>query len=134
MQIFMELMMTGILRNALLMAALIAGMTATTVPASAEFFSDLGKKTADDCMASGTSGLSCCKDHMKCDELTTSKPNMQQALCRKGQQKCDTMLRCDRELNRCKKDKMQTDKNCSTAECKKCTSDYKSCHDTAVAQ
>jgi hypothetical protein len=112
MQIFMELMMTGILRNALLMAALIAGMTATTVPASAEFFSDLGKKTADDCMASGTSGLSCCKDHMK----------------------CDTMLRCDRELNRCKKDKMQTDKNCSTAECKKCTSDYKSCHDTAVAQ
>jgi hypothetical protein len=51
----------------------------------------------------------------------------------KGHQKCDTMLRCDRDLNRCKKDKMQTDKTCSTEECKKCTSNYKSCHDTAVA-
>jgi hypothetical protein len=57
-----------------------------------------------------------------------------QALCMKGHQKCDAMLRCDRDLNRCKKDKMQTDKTCSTDECKKCTSDYKSCHDTAVAQ
>ena len=126
--------MTKFLRSALLMAALIAGVAAAGVPASAEFFSDLGKKTADDCMQSGTSGLSCCKDHMKCDDLKTSNPNMQQALCMKGQQKCDTMLRCDRDLNRCKKDKMQTDKTCSTDECKKCTSDYKSCHDTAVAQ
>jgi hypothetical protein len=126
--------MNRMLRNALLAIAFTAGLAATTIPASAEFFSDLGKKTADDCMASGTSGLSCCKDHMKCDELTTTKPNMTQALCMKGQQKCDTMLRCDRDLNRCKKDKMATDKNCSTADCKKCTSDYKDCHDRAVSQ
>jgi hypothetical protein len=126
--------MTYLLRNALLIVALAFGTAAASVPASAEFFSDLGKKTADDCMASGTSGLSCCADHMKCSDLKTPKGNMQEALCNKGQRKCDTMLRCNRELNRCKKEKMATDTKCATPDCAKCTSDYKTCHDNAVAQ
>jgi hypothetical protein len=53
-------------------------------------------------------------------------------MCENGERVCDRMMRCDRALNACKKEKMETDKSCSGDACKKCTSDYKSCHDSAV--
>lgn len=53
--------------------------------------------------------------------------------CCKGLSTCIKMVQCNATLNACKKDKMAKDAKCSGADCQKCTSDYKVCHDTAVA-
>lgn len=52
--------------------------------------------------------------------------------CCKGLSTCIKMVQCNATLNACKKDKMAKDASCSGSDCQKCTSDYKTCHDSAI--
>jgi hypothetical protein len=105
--------MTRALCNTLVSFVLIVGATAINFPIAAETTSPTkdaaGQKAGDACIA-GNGGTKCCN----------------------GQTTCVKMVECDVALNQCKQEKMKTDTKCSTPDCAKCTSTYKTCHDNAV--
>ena len=97
-----------------LIAGIAAMNSAVFTPALAETSSPTkdvaGEQAGDQCIRS-SGGTDCCKG------LTT----------------CIKMVQCNATLNACKKEKMAKDASCSGGDCQKCTSDYKVCHDTAIA-
>jgi hypothetical protein len=127
------------LQGVLVLFVLIAGATMNFSASAKSTFDILGEKAGDKCMQT-VGGPGCCKAELNCaqfqrqDKAGASKPNQTLAYCEKGQRVCDKMLTCNRALNACKKEKMATDKACDGGACKKCTLDYKTCHDTAVGQ
>ena len=92
---------------------------ATTLAAN----QSLGKGWGDVCLSKGS--MSCCKESAtrECKSVDD---------CKLGIKMCETMVTCNSALNECKKKEMATDKSCDGAKCKACTSNYKTCHDTAV--
>jgi len=117
-------------------------MTAGIPPASAQVDRDLGRKIGDECirtaapgsLGSGgsiTSMRRCCDDSIQqANKACKDDPN--NVVCVNTAKICKDMVACDVTLNQCKIEAMKTDKDCSTDTCKRCTSDYKMCHDSAV--
>ena len=98
-----------------------------------------GEKWGDACMQSGPGSLSAAQ-HC-CEQRSTAKNEFcdvwkgvgrAEKICAEWLRICNQMMDCDDKLNACKKSAMETDKNCSTDTCKKCTENYKICHDKAV--
>jgi hypothetical protein len=117
----------------LLMSLIIAGAVASP-PATAQK-SD-GEVWGDACLQSA-GGTQCCNDKATakgsfCDVWGDVGLERPKAICRAWLNTCLGMMACNEELNTCKRREMETDKDCSTDQCKKCTSDYKECHDKAV--
>jgi hypothetical protein len=120
---------------------LIAAVVAVLFQSAASFAlakSD-GEKWGDECLQSGPGSLSaaqqCCEKRFSaknefCDVWKPLK--YAERLCAEWLRICNQMMDCDDKLNACKKSAMQTDTNCSTETCKKCTENYKICHDKAV--
>jgi hypothetical protein len=133
--------MTTILYRFLMLLALIIGVTASSVPASAQVGSPLskalGKKWGDKCIMTSGGATTCCfrerGAESACKDVDKERIGSPVRVnCESGEKICQTMVRCNTTLDTCKKMIMATDKTCSTAACAKCTSDYKTCHDNAL--
>jgi hypothetical protein len=130
--------MTTVLRGMIILISVIAGIGTSGFPATAQsqLAKEMGKKWGDKCIPTGHS-VSCCTTERgaetACKGLEkepAGSPVVRN--CDDGVKICETMVRCDHALNDCKKAAMATDSHCDGAVCKKCTSDYKTCHDNAV--
>ena len=116
-------------------------MMTGTQPASAQVVEELGKKIGDECIRTAapssppggsiTSMRRCCDDSMH-RENKACKDDPKNVVCVNTAKICKDMVACDVTLNHCKIEAMKTDKDCSKDTCKKCTSDYKICHDSAL--
>src|ERR1051325_2962920 len=116
-------------------------ITAGAPPASAQVDRELGRKLGDECIrtaapssppgGSVTSMRRCCDDLIqKANKACKDDPS--NVVCVNTAKICKEMVACDVTRNHCKIETMKTDKDCSKDACKKCTSDYKICHDSAV--
>jgi hypothetical protein len=97
---------------------LVAGIAAISSPVSVPALAETTSPTKD--VAGEQAGDACIRSSGGTD-------------CCKGLSTCIKMVQCNATLNACKKDKMAKDTTCSGPDCQRCTSDYKVCHDTAVA-
>ena len=130
--------MTTMLRGMLILISVIAVIATSGFPATAQspLSKAMGKKWGDKCIPTGH-GVSCCTTEMgaetACQGLEKERAGSPVVRnCSDGVKICETMVRCDHALNDCKKAAMAKDTHCDGDVCKKCTSDYKTCHDNAV--
>jgi hypothetical protein len=130
--------------RAWLMVLIVAGAIAS-VPASAQQTPTRanGKAWGEECMGSSlprqsapgnslTKMKECCEQKAGRDFPGCKAAGVDSPPCKEAFGVCSRLVTCDYRLDQCKLDAMETDKDCSTDKCKKCTSDYKSCHDDAL--
>ena len=124
--------MGTVLAGAVMTMAIIAG------PAAAQVSKADGKAWGDECIRqSGGPSRSLSANQSCCDEAATRnnqacRDDPSNVVCVNTADMCREMVRCDYVLDQCKIKAMETDKNCSTEDCRKCTDDYKTCHDAAI--
>ena len=134
--------MTSWCRACLLLIGLIAAGAFTSQPAVAQVSRAEGEKWGDECIRTAKPGSSgpgpsltamkrCCDEQAK-QSNQACKDEPTAPVCVNTANICKEMVTCDWTLDQCKIKIMETDKDCSTPECAKCTSDYKICHDSAV--
>lgn len=121
----------------LLAAATMATIIATG-PAAAQVSRTDAKAWGDQCIrASGGPSKSLSANQRCCDEAAKKgnkacRDDPSNVVCVNTVKICKEMVRCDYVLDQCKIKEMEKDKDCSKEKCKKCTSDYKTCHDAAL--
>lgn len=95
---------------------------------------EMGKTWGEKCIPTGATR--CCNSERNaataCQGLERERAGSPVVRnCDDAEKICQTMVRCDHTLNDCKKAAMVKDTHCDGTVCKKCTSDYKICHDNA---
>jgi hypothetical protein len=121
---------------------LLAGAIMTTAiavgPAFAQVSKADGKAWGDECIRTSKGPSHSLSENQRCCDEAAKKGNKacsddpSNVVCVNTAKICKGMVKCDDTLNHCKIKVMETDKNCSTDACKKCTEDYKTCHDGAL--
>lgn len=124
-----------------ILALLACALVSTAIligPAVAQVSRESGKEWGDECIRTSGGPSRSLSENQRCCEQQAEKNNKackddpSNVVCVNTIKICKEMVRCDDVLNKCKIKAMETDKNCSTDTCKQCTTDYKSCHDSAL--
>jgi hypothetical protein len=121
-----------LLAGAIMTAAIAAG------PAIAQVSRESAKAWGDECIRTSKGPSHSLSESQRCCDAAAKKGNKacnddpSNVVCVNSAKVCKEMVKCDYVRNACKIKIMETDKNCSTDACKKCTEDYKTCHDGAL--
>jgi hypothetical protein len=118
-----------------LVAFALAGTAILSGPVVAQVSKTDAKLWAEACMTDPPKSSyvmqRCCEEQAaKNNKECKAEPDA--AVCKNTVNVCKEVVKCYAAMNKCKEKAMETDKDCSKDACKQCSSEHKSCRDSAM--